>query len=317
MIPPLPSLLASSLLALLPAAQDAARPETNPVVPVEELVIGDFTPERASAQELEPLARELFGRQIVVREASAPPHAVWNLWRLDERIVAYDRPADVARILARLAELDAGAPREPEPALASAQVRPRFVHLDALERLLRASRRKVRWEGELAESYVLFPEQNAALLRETPERLRELLAAIAAIDVPPPRLRLRMQLLARAPEGAAGDALEPALLDALRALAPGASFQRIGAAVLESAVLPDTVLEARLGARHEVELLPQAWDAETGTLSTRRCGLDLSGPEGAEQQFRTSVVLHAGRPTVLAAGGALPVYLVLEIEPLG
>lgn len=319
---PMQTLLRASLCAaLVPLTSLAQEPEpaSAPLtVSAQELVLAYYRPLHHEAEELARVAGDLFGRQFWVREhggmgGSTP---VQNIRLLGDQVLVYDLRANTERILAGLREVDARAGEHGELAevLQEAEVRPRFVRLETIDELLRPSRRKILWEGQQANNYVLLDERGIVLLRDTEERLAALLAAIAAIDVPPPQVRVRFQLLELVPEGAGGEELPEPLARALAELLPGNRFRRVGTAVLETAVLASTVLKARLGS-YDAEIVPNAYDRESGTLSTRSCSLYSRGQGVVEQMFQTSVVLHGGELTVLGATGASTVFLVVEVEP--
>jgi hypothetical protein len=283
---------------------------------VDDLVLKYYRPLHNDVDDLADVAGDLFGRQFWLREnggagVSAP---VGNIRVLGDHVLVYDLPANVERILAGLREMDAqpASPAEGAGAVQEAEYRPRFVHLQTIDELLFPLSQEVILRGQSTRNYVLLEERGVVLLRDTPERLAAMRAAIAAVDVPPPQVRVRFQILRQVPGTTEGEELPEALARALDALLPHGRFQRVGMAVLESAVLPDTVLRARVSEEHEVKLVVRAYDAETGSLSTSSCELFLDG----EQMFQTSVVLRGGEQTILAASGGLTDFLVVDVEPL-
>lgn len=315
------NLLLASLLASLTslAPTVAAQQATPSQEPTEEGILAYYRPVHYDVDELLRIASDLFGRDWFPEGRTQ----VFNMRRLGDQILIFDRAEEVKSILAKLQAIEANAAeRSRQEELQELEIRPRFVDLRTIHDLLKSARRRVLWKGNPSDSVVLLEERGVVLLREAPERLVALADAIRRVDVPPLQVRLRLQLLAPAIEGQAPLELSEELARELEAVLPGMRFQRVGMAVLESAIGSDRPIKARLGwweARSfEAQIVPSAFDLETGTLSTRSCSLygQFHGPEGDEREefFSTSAVLRGGELTVLGATGRTPVFLVIEVE---
>ena len=308
------------LAALVPASSGAQEPGTVPsplVVSVDELVLKYYRPVYDDVDELESVAGDLFGRQFWLREngGAGVSDPIENMRLLGNRILVYDVAANVERILAGLKEMDApGEPAQGAVAVQEVEYRPRFVHLETIHELLRPSEHQVILYGQPTRNYVVLEERGVVLMRDTPERLAAMRAAIAAVDVPPPRVRLRFQILRQVSGSTEGEQLPDELARALAALLPHGRFERVGTAVLESAVLPDTALRAQVSEEHEVQLVVRAFDVETGTLSTSSCELFMTLDGDRKQMFQASPMLRGGERTILGASGGLTDFLVIDVE---
>lgn len=313
------------LLVAFPFFQDPGESDPGqgpPLLSMEEVSLGQYTPEHVDADELEELAGGFVGREFFVKErggyASDP---VPNIRLLGRSLVLFDTAEYQKRILETLRELDQpGNRRERPPAepLVEFEYRPRFLSMDGVLQSLGNFLRQVT-DGESYFDNIGFSRERGVLVvRESAARGEEIRALLARIDVPQPQVVISCQLV-RGTAGRGEDVGLPAELSTnLRKLVPGYSFEAVGFALLQSSAAPGgevmLKLETSVEADYQLSFLPVAFDEEQSSLSVAKCKLTRST---GELIFTTDTMFRGGEYTVLGASGTDPDFVVVRVTPLG
>ncbi len=306
-------------------SQEAEEPTTDiPLLKVSELVLAHYTPRAAKAHELQRLASNLIGRQFYVVERggiynSAP---IPNISMLGDQLVLYDSAEYVKRLRETLEQLD----REStvvdpavEPYVTTKYV-PRSISLDSA---LAALEPLASHLSDGSYSIAAVKERRTLVLRDTASRLEEMTTLLEAIDVPEEQVRITCYLL----QGKAGQADSGSapreLLSNLKQLLPDLGFESIGFAMLQSGVVADRGVQLSVdgtnGLRFELSFQPVAYDSQTGSMTVRRCNIEMidsSVQRAAKSMLSTDTVFRGGEYTVLGATGQDPIFFVVHVKPV-
>ncbi len=324
----------------------------------DELVLRYYTPQYVDIDELVDVGQQLFGFnqyvEIGVDEDGDTEYGiVQRFLTLDNSIIVRDSLERAEEIMAKFEEMEAamhpreagGSAPEPEgPALESFQYTPRFLQIDQAYEALGSYQRLINVPpppGGGAYTQVrnisTFNDRPVLLIRETADRIAEMRALLAVVDVPLPQATFTLYLV-RGVDGAeeAGDGNLPAdVSKALARMLPMGHFETISSAVLRASVQGSIGLNTEADGgetRFSVLMRPVAYDAETGTLTISKLSfkstektydeiVDASGNTrqsfagwDKEQSFETSLTLRAGEYTVIGSVGSAPLFVVLRMD---
>jgi len=326
------------LLVLAPLAgpligqQEKSSPIVNPSYPREQLELHAYRARHVDAHRLAETIAEFYMRRLyVVDDESDARHAVENLTYMGDTVVVYDTPEHAARILTELGKLDtapatppAGSSRGsiPYEEIETLEYSPRYVSVGTLRSALNTFHRNVLVKGTSGnvDSFT-YPmvgtvaDSRKLIVRDLPEQLTRIEAALARIDVPRPQVTISCWVLRATDEGEGGSPELPRdLVENLRALVPFEHFQVRSIGVLRTSIAPREAMQLAMpgrggNERYALKIVPDAFDEEQGVLSLRDCSFDGSGM----QSFRTSTTVRRGEYTVLGGVGAEPVFVVLQI----
>jgi hypothetical protein len=192
------SLFLAGALAIGAQGQVSGHVREVEVIPPDQLTLRYYTSRVLDNEELVRVAEELFGRSVEV--SSPEEERTFSLPRfltLKDSVIVRDTAQRADAILLELAEIeDALYPPEEdsEPALdpVSFEYAPRFLTTNAAWDALQGFRRMFRVPTPAGgwvevDNMSIFEERNMLLMRETPERLAEIRALLATVDVPVPQ----------------------------------------------------------------------------------------------------------------------------------
>lgn len=291
-----------------------------------ELTIHHYAPLQFSAYDLLQVSASIFGRRLVVVDGSNE-RAVENMFILGSSIVVYDTPDNSELILQGLRELEGGepAPAEVEPEYVTEMIRVQHIPFASLERVLSPFRRNLIITGRGINTQVnnisVDMGTGVVVLHDEPERIAAMKNVIAQVDVPTPQVMLTC-LLVRPADSA--DPRVPADLAAdLTPLIGAGGLQLVSRSMVRTSVSSGRMLTMELsseGERHQLEMMPTAYDAERGSMTLEHCtlahALITNGFQGYRQLFATSTSVSGGQYTVLGASGSPMTFAVLRIDPV-
>ena len=171
-------------------------------------------------------------------------------------------------------------------------------------------------------------ERGLLVVRETPDRLKEIHELLKRIDTPKPQVLITCQLIRGGKDIEAG-ALTGELYAHMEKLVPGFRFDQVGFGMLQSAVVPGGMVSLKLdtnyGDSYELSFQPVALEQETGTLSVANCTLfkqrrqaqgAVHAGDSRVRVFSTDTMFRGNEYTVLGASGMDPIFVVVRVVPV-
>lgn len=311
-------MFATLLMTLAPVVQDAA--QSPPVLSIQEIKFQEYVPRHAHPQELYETARELIGRSFYVRERGGI-HArhVDNLSLLGDAVLVYDEEAYAVHVLNLLKGLDNAPDRalSPEPPeLTTYELRPRFVSMDTVLKVLQPFWRELRVRASdgsmvVIDNLAVSGDHGVLLVRDYAEEVAQIRGVVERVDVPAPQVTITCRMIRAQTEGPGGD-LPADLVQGLEQLLPGRSFRAYAFATLRVGVRPGASVSLRLEDDHGDYVLrfePAAYDARSGELAVRGCTLSRND----QLLFTTDTSFRGGEHTVVGATGTQPTFLVVHV----
>jgi type II secretory pathway component GspD/PulD (secretin) len=288
------------------------------------LVISYFKPKNIRTSQAGELANLLFGESIFVSSEAMPPREMAHFMTVKDTLVVRDTPEQAKRILAALQELDQKA--APDQGASPAQVKttiytPRHVTANDLVRAVHPFMRG----NELSQ----LAQEQRILLSGSAERIHELNALLASLDLPRPQVVITAYLVrgSSADQATSSAALPKELVENLRKLLPMQAFELVATSVVRASVAGDAIgvnAAPSPSISYTMSMLPAAYDPQSGQLTLSKLsfqvveGQNVPGtPQPARQSFETSLSVRAGEYAVLGAVGGDPIFLVLRVQPVG
>ncbi|TDJ69462.1 MAG: hypothetical protein E2O39_11520 [Planctomycetota bacterium] len=321
-------------LALAPLQQDPAgarqREGRQPELPtVSQLVMRNYQPTSADPLELFDTIKAFAGQAVSVRDTNTLQIATHeNLQLFGNTILVYDLLENADRIMVMMAELNSRAAeeammdallvKEERAGIELFEYRRRYVSLYSLVQALQPLQRN---QPDTHRDNMTFVEgQGSIVVRDTPDRVREIKELIARIDVPTQQVLFTCYLVNGAQaESADGLTLPKELVSGMRELVGYPHLKPLAFAMLRSTASTDDRLLLELQASpvsYSLMIHPSAYDAETGSVTLARCSFVQKSAVGEELLFETTTMIHAGEYTVLGATGMAPVFVVLHCKIL-
>jgi hypothetical protein len=248
---------------------------------------------------------------------------------LGDNVVLYDTEVYVTRMLASLKELDQpgpGADQGNSAQLMTIEYTPNFISLDVALSALGSFQRHVSDRESTYQNISFARERGLLVVRETKDRLAEIEALLMRIDTPKPQVLITCYLVRGG--DTAGD-LPEELSSNLEKLVPGFRFEQVGFGMLQSAVVPNTLVSLKLdtnyGDSFELSFAPIAFDQATSSLSVANCTLfkrgaqagTVSAGDARSRVFSTDTLFRGNEYTVLGASGMDPIFVVIRVAPMG
>jgi len=309
-----------------PGAQEPNAPD---LVHVAELKVKRYQPQHVDAYDLVRLTEQMIGRKLYLHERGGySSEPVGNLQLIGDTLVLYDTEDYLVRMVQMIEELDRAEQRgESHPTQSKLyetwEFTPRYLSLDAVVGAVQPLQRHLT-EGTNTTSNISFSElRRMVVVRDTVERVSEIRALFERIDVPQDQVTITCWLLQGT--GSLEDSEVPGgagLVDHLTRLLPGQGFRTIGFGLLQSSVSTQRSVSIQLADSSEgqppyfLELRPEAYDRQTGSLSVSSCSLSYA-PGASPNLFSTDAVLRGGEYTVIGASGASPILVAILVTPVG
>ncbi|MBC8329394.1 MAG: hypothetical protein H8E31_11675, partial [Planctomycetes bacterium] len=115
-----------------------------------------------------------------------------------------------------------------------------------------------------------------------------------------------------------------ALQAQLRQLLPHHSYAVEATGMLRGSAVAGNGLEIEMesftmaATQFQLKMLVGSFDAESGALGLETCQFSITGPQtGRRNLFSTSTTIFRGEQAVLGVAGAEPLFLVVQIHPVG
>lgn len=309
------------------ARQRAGRQLELPTV--SQLVMRNYQPSAADPLYMYNTIKAFAGQDVSVRdEDSLQLSTHENLQLFGKTILVYDLPDNADRILEMLAVLDARADddalrdaliaKQKSAGIEMFEYRRRYVSLHSLVQALQPLQRN---QPDTQRDNMTFVEgQGSIVVRDTPDRVREIKELLARIDVPTQQVLFTCYIVSGADaESVDGLTLPKELVTGMRELVGYPHLKPIAFAMLRSTASTDDELLLELQASpisYSLMIQPSAYDAQTGALTLAHCSFVQKSAVGEELLFQTTTMVHAGEYTVLGATGMAPVFVVLHCKIL-
>ncbi len=364
-LPPLLALLFA--IAPLPAQErpDGSLAPIGSVAAIssQELVLSAYSPIFFDLGQLEQLAVELFGDRIVVEERDnhqkvlgetslaqfitfgrsllirnsldAGERITRTLEEMEEREKQLEEASQRQRLNSEAQRIH-DQKRSPENALMTAEIQPRHVSIDLLERSLQSYLRSldvVDGDGNASTrlNFNWIHPSNLLLVEETPTRLDEIRALVARIDRPFPQVHVTALILQASGANGGPTGVPADLAKELAVLVPGSNFALLSSGVLRCSIRSDQTCQLATDSdrdsQWDLSFRPSAFDPESGTLDLSDCafsmvrnattpvaGADGASAAAASQRFQTNLTAQLGEWAVIGAVGAQPVLVALRID---
>ncbi|GJM22875.1 MAG: hypothetical protein DHS20C15_27900 [Planctomycetota bacterium] len=324
---PLRSIAFAALLNLvlfsLPIhAQDADTPRTQPAsesISADLLELAHYRSENTSARELAKVAERLFGRKIKVQRDDVTSESVQNIQLLGDTILIFDEAQRVEQLVRRLSALDAIS--ELDPHLKASEIAPyetinwspSYVSLRDASVALSSYRRPLPHAANM-QNITEVDERNSLILRDEPSNLAGMTKVLAELDTPAPELNVTAIVVQGSNSGSsASDPMLPAELDLhLKQLLPFQFYEVLSLGLVRTSTRVQVVRVSMPGeddVNYELDLLPEAFDAKTGTLTAE---VHFKGSDRRGIQTRTQIPLN--EYTVIGASGAQPLLVIIKLS---
>ena len=284
-----------------------------------ELILESYLPNNFKVEELYDLATDLYGRQLYVDGS-------WyrNLRATNAAVLVYEEASAAKRILEQLAYLDSSQAPKGETELTLFEYKPRHVSASGL---LDGVRPFIANVGDsrgnnrsTALNISLMHERGLIIVRDVPNRAKEIMETLKRLDQPAPQVMVVCQIL----RGVNHDTDQPAADDLqkeLRQLLPHENYEVVANGMLRGSTIMGTALELKMMTavddQYNLRMRGGAYDQETGALNVDDCSLMLFDPNsGNHELFHTSTTIHSGEYAVLGVTGAEPLFLVVQLHPV-
>lgn len=343
---PLPSLgnaLVVATLALLAPAHSPAGPQPPTATPTTPSTSGPtaraasagdgvrlhfWSPERGDLDELFDWAYRSFLRDVTPATAEGEEQTAENLFLMGDSIVVYDTDAYAARVLAALAEMDTAWHESSDPYelpdYETYEYSPRYLPVDATLRALEQYEHSIYVEdgaGGVAENanIRLLRERGLILIVDLPAQVARMRALLQRIDVPQPQILITCYLARGADSPGAGVPLPADLTGHLAHLVPYPEFTGLSVGLLRTAAAPGQEISIALPVGpnevYQLEARTGAYDRESGSLTLDTCAFTEVSTH--QTIFRTGTSLARDEYTVIGASGDTPLFVVLQVRPVG
>ena len=327
--------LACAAAPVVPPVQDAgSQAQPDPY----EAVLEYYQPMNAPPEELQMLMYQLsetnfFSHKVRYPDSeSLEPVYVFrepSVLVFGDSILVRDSRAEIANTMKHLREFDArfSDPRkqvQPESRRELRSFEVTHVGLrsvgEALLSIYNVTQTRAGFSMVEPPTFSFVEEKNLVLVRGTQSQIAEAEAVLKRMDVPQPRVMLECYLVSGASDAETDPRVPTDLAADLAQLVPYAGFELWSSAFLPSNTSGPVELKVELDGRDgelQLQMVPEAFDSTSGTLTLGRVDFELSLLEGkrrTRRSFTTSTMLRRGEYTVLGAVGADPVFVVIKLR---
>ncbi len=315
-------LQAISQLDAMPEEESTTSEVPTPSMELTDMSLQSYMPRYMQATELYNLARDLYGHELLVEDE-------WqtNLRLLQRSILVYDQPEAAQELLQRLADLDDSQAPEPGAELEVHEYQPRHLSPDGLMQGLQPFRATVNdyQNGSYSQTInlTLLSERGTILVRDYAGRAVQILEALERLDQPAPQVMVTCTVL-RGIDHAAERPASESLQAQLRQLLPHDHYAVEATGMLRGSAVAGNGMEIEMesaetpGTVFQLKMLVGSFDADSGALGLEQCQFSMQGPQqGRRNLFGTSTTVYRGEQAVLGVAGAEPLFLVVQIHPVG
>ena len=314
-------------LALLPQDPQTAE-QTLPEASIRtaaEMVMHQYTPQSISAHELYEYAALNLSHSFQVRDertGSLSTHS--SIQTLGGRLVIYENAPVAKRLLETLEALDLPS-LDTRYATAVSQLRaeiysPKHVSYKQLYLALEPFKKSVPYRlGASFRNVTAIDELGQLVIRDTPEKVKEMIDFLELTDQPSKQVLLTAYLVTPTADAKADSGLPSELVAGLAPMLGAKGLDRLALGVVRTSVGMDRQVLLTLQVRNApfgiLEFAPSAFNADSnggGSLTLRSCTLTVQGSVA----FSTQTSVNIGEYVVLGATGSDPAYLVLHIKAL-
>ncbi|MFQ5749541.1 MAG: hypothetical protein ACE5H3_08800 [Planctomycetota bacterium] len=305
-------------------------------IEVKDLKMHFFTPSYYDTQGLVRTIQPMYGRYLrVTDEGTWNGILVKNISAFEDAILIYDTDEYAQKVIDALKQMESLHEGEEEEVgeesvpmdLKTFQYQPRYISYITLRDALDPFAREVYMEdseGEVSFDNVSTVDSRSMLLiRETPNRLREIQDLIKKLDVPRPQVMLTCFVIEGHKDSTESPELPSDLVANLRRLLPYSGYERVALGMLHIAAGGGRDQRATLamnpkegGEAFQLNLIPGGFDAEQGNLTLIQCEFSTRNGKGYRQVFSTSATVSLGEYSVLAVTGSTPRFVVLKVVSL-
>lgn len=282
---------------------------------------------------------DVYDSLIVVDDGSSPQQLTRWLPVDDHMLLIRDTAEHAREIIEMVRKLEdlleppkSDATEPPWERLTQIEYRPRALSADATRRALAPYQRSLTLpppaDGSSTwiktETIHVVPERNVLVIRDLPERLDEIRAFLARIDVPAAQVDVACWIVRGKEGGASSKSLPQDLVTDLARIVPSQSFELAASSRLRASISEPMKLESGLADRstYALTLVPAAFDEQRGELSLSSFTFEhVIPPRGddaapSSNGFQGGATLRANEYTVLGAVGENPLYVVLSVQPV-
>jgi len=306
-----------------PEGADVPEPdELEQALSEAEMSLLSFSPRYLNSASLYQLAADLYGRQLLVGENYQD-----NLRLVERAVLIYEQREAAEELRRRLEELDASQAPAPGGELVVHEYQPRHFSSRGLMQGLQPFRATVNdlQEGTFAQvvNITLLEERGTILVRDHPGRAAQILETLGRLDQPAPQVMVTCQVLRAVP----GEPLRPAAADLqqqLRRLLPYDAYTVEATGMLRGSAVSGTRMELEMESAHaagtqfSLQLQVGSFDPESGALGLTSCQFaEQSQQTGRRNLFQTAATVYRGEMAVLGVAGAEPLFLVIQVHPVG
>lgn len=307
-----PLLFAVPVTVPEPLPNSSASKSVQDAVPQDawEVPVVVFTPKFGNAHALSNTLNQLFGDGMISENGeSRRVRAV----AFESAIVVSGPQPYLDRAIELVSELDLTASHEPRSEVQV--VREYQLHHLTLDDARQALLPLVR-PGHSSDNISFVYSRGCVVVRDTQERVDELVGLLERLDIRRPQVLLRSYLI-RGVEGAGDSRVPQEVTESLKQLVPYSNFELVSFGMLRSDVGSEMgMTDATDDAEYRMRLDPESYDAENRRLQFANCRFDITRREGEShttRQFATSASLNADEYTVLGGVGADADFLVLHL----
>lgn len=302
-----------------------AHPEDpRPLVRAADLRTYYFTPSHVRSSELRKLAERLHGRNLwVIERGGYEARPIENLQAMGDTIIIYDTEEYATRLGQALHDMDrsmgeqAAEPTPPRSVTYSVvEWTPRHLTLDSAFSALRPFQRQAMITDSAGvtsqvPNLAMLNETGQLVMRDTTDQVQQMQQLLERLDQPEPQVLITCLVIRGTRDAdSANPGVPSELSQHLSNLVPYDNFLLESTGVLRTGVLAKEI-SIDMDGRFRLLMRSEAYDGDTGTM-TVRCEF-LAKPNHLE----TRTTLTAGEYVVLGASGYEPLFVVLQVKPLG
>ncbi len=302
----------------------------NKTLTADDMELASFSPKYFTVHDFYGLAEDLYGRQIMVEDGW---HQNMRLLMNNNKIVLYEEKIEMPRLLQRLRGLDNSQKPEEDGGVTmmTVEYKPRHVSARGLLKGVQAFQTGIsagpnvqRTAGprQMASNITLAEESGVIVVRDYPDAVEEILAALKRLDQPAPQVMLTCYVV-QGSEEAQGRQADLELQKQLKQMLPFNSYELKALGLMRGTALAGTKLTIDMEGNGEaysgfnLRMMVGAYDETSGALNLEECRFSMTTHErGNRELFSTATTIFKGEYAVLGVTGADPIFLVVQVHPI-